>query len=293
MTTLGKKKNCSKATSYSCGNSCINMQKVCRVDGLKGQAIEIASQLKATISATKPVDKPSQEPETEFVQPKFRMREKDGFDRMLPKGFVEREYNEEELKIKTAPAHEKVRNSNIGHELDPEVERRIKKEVKRIYNKNYESTQVFNKEGVLIFEQKGGESHTPVPTALSKGSIFIHNHPSGSSFSTADAAIVALENVSEVRAYTPEGGMYRLVRPEQGWSEDQKKKGSMDRIREKHWTLIEDEIIEALEGSGMEDSQIDFELENRERISVNFSHQLNKNLFKNLGADYYWDFDNI
>ena len=51
--TLGKAKNCSKPTSYSCGRSCINMRKVCRVDGLKGQSIAIASRLKATVKASK------------------------------------------------------------------------------------------------------------------------------------------------------------------------------------------------------------------------------------------------
>ena len=51
--SLGKKRNCSKATSYSCGNSCINMSKVCRKEGLQGQSISIAAKLKNTLKASK------------------------------------------------------------------------------------------------------------------------------------------------------------------------------------------------------------------------------------------------
>ena len=48
MTSLGK-----KATSYSCGKSRINMNRICKIEGLKGQSVDIASKLKSTIAASK------------------------------------------------------------------------------------------------------------------------------------------------------------------------------------------------------------------------------------------------
>ena len=66
MTSPGKKRNCKKATSYSCGRSCININRICRIEGLKGQSVDIASKLKSAISASKsePTAKAKQEAES-------------------------------------------------------------------------------------------------------------------------------------------------------------------------------------------------------------------------------------
>ena len=46
---MKKKKNCKKATSYNCGNSCINERYVCRKEGLSGQSVDIANRLAAMV----------------------------------------------------------------------------------------------------------------------------------------------------------------------------------------------------------------------------------------------------
>ena len=51
--SLGKRKNCSKLTSYSCGRTCITVTKECRIDGLKGQGVDIAKKLQIAIAVSK------------------------------------------------------------------------------------------------------------------------------------------------------------------------------------------------------------------------------------------------
>jgi len=48
-----KRKECIKKSSYNCGASCINAEKICRVDGLKGQSVSILGGFKEAIAATK------------------------------------------------------------------------------------------------------------------------------------------------------------------------------------------------------------------------------------------------
>ena len=48
-----KRKNCTKTTSYNCGKTCINVNKACPSEGLKGQSVSILAGMKSTISAAK------------------------------------------------------------------------------------------------------------------------------------------------------------------------------------------------------------------------------------------------
>ena len=44
-------KKCSKTRGYSCGNSCISVKFVCRVDGLRGQSVSISDKMASMVKA--------------------------------------------------------------------------------------------------------------------------------------------------------------------------------------------------------------------------------------------------
>lgn len=85
-----------------------------------------------------------------------------------------------------------------------------------IRNNRYETAIVFSRSGKEI-KRVGGQKSSVVVGDIPENSILTHNHPSNSSFSSADIKTSVKSNVSEIRAvgrtYT-----YSLKRPKGGWN---------------------------------------------------------------------------
>jgi len=72
-----------------------------------------------------------------------------------------------------------------------------------IRNLPYEKARVFDSDGNLILKKTGEKSHvafTPDEMASFKDAILTHNHPSGSSFSSADLVFARHTDMLEIRA---------------------------------------------------------------------------------------------
>ncbi|MCC8153793.1 MAG: hypothetical protein LIP01_05985 [Tannerellaceae bacterium] len=99
-------------------------------------------------------------------------------------------------------------------------------------NKDFETAIVFDQEGNVILNKKGGSNFvafTQSELELCENSIFTHNHPSGwkakenalgrigSSFSPQDIKLAIYNNLAEMRAVTPHY-TFVMKRPDTGWN---------------------------------------------------------------------------
>ena len=98
-------------------------------------------------------------------------------------------------------------------------------------NKSYETGVLFNKDGSIVIDKRGGHSNvqfTKDECLLMNDRIFTHNHPSawgyaendimriGNSFSKQDIALAVGNNLAEIRAVTP-NYTFSMKRPNRGW----------------------------------------------------------------------------
>lgn len=73
----------------------------------------------------------------------------------------------------------------------------------RIVRQTYETAGVYDANGNLLFEKDGTKRHvkfTDEEIAKMAGNVVTHNHPSGSSFSADDIAMLIYSNAKEIRA---------------------------------------------------------------------------------------------
>jgi len=79
--------------------------------------------------------------------------------------------------------------------------------------KNSEIEQaVIVRDGEVLVEKGGDRTNIhfePEELALMGGSVLIHNHPRGTSFSLGDLTVAEYNRLEEIRAITPDGTIYR------------------------------------------------------------------------------------
>ena len=91
---------------------------------------------------------------------------------------------------------------------------------KGIMNEDIEHGQFFNKEGDLIGETIVGNRNSIDVSSyqdIARDSIFTHNHPAGRQFSLEDIQTAAGFDMAEIRAITPDGKVYSMIRGSEGW----------------------------------------------------------------------------
>lgn len=80
---------------------------------------------------------------------------------------------------------------------------------------NYEVGTIIDRQGNVL-NVTGGEAHSVSPPEdLLKDAIFTHNHPSGGCFSDQDIYSAIASELLELRASTPQGTFYSLLRTEE------------------------------------------------------------------------------
>lgn len=87
-------------------------------------------------------------------------------------------------------------------------------------NESVEHGQFFNKEGDMIGDTiVGNENSIDVSSYqdIAKDSIFTHNHPAGRQLSLKDIQTAAGFDMAEIRAVTPDGKVYSMIRGSEGW----------------------------------------------------------------------------
>lgn len=77
---------------------------------------------------------------------------------------------------------------------------------------DYEVGTIIDREGNIIDVIQGGEHQVSVEDGVLNDLIFTHNHPSGGCFSDGDIHSMITDNLLELRASTPQGTYYSLVR---------------------------------------------------------------------------------
>ncbi|AGF54226.1 hypothetical protein B0P06_001709 [Clostridium saccharoperbutylacetonicum] len=91
---------------------------------------------------------------------------------------------------------------------------------KGIMNESVEHGQFFNKEGDMIGDTIVGNKNSIDVSSyqdIAKDSIFTHNHPTGRQFSLEDIQTATGFDMAEIRAVTPDGKVYRMIRGSEGW----------------------------------------------------------------------------
>lgn len=76
----------------------------------------------------------------------------------------------------------------------------------------HEVGTIIDREGNIIAEFQGEEHSVSVDDGMLKDLIFTHNHPSGGCFSDGDIENMIADGLLELRASTPQGTYYSLVR---------------------------------------------------------------------------------
>ena len=78
-------------------------------------------------------------------------------------------------------------------------------------------------EGRQIYRRKGTKSGVAIPPSQKKlwnelqDCVATHNHPNGVCFSPEDILCAVGGDLAEIRAVSPNGGVFVFTRPEQGW----------------------------------------------------------------------------
>jgi hypothetical protein len=96
----------------------------------------------------------------------------------------------------------------------------LKKTENSIKNKEVEHSYIFDKYSNELVYKVGNEdfiSFTKEELQLIKDNIFTHNHIVASFFSYGDIATTIGNNLYEMRAVQPNGDIYILTRPTNGW----------------------------------------------------------------------------
>jgi hypothetical protein len=120
--------------------------------------------------------------------------------------------------------------SDVGEAGDGEVPAEKKRPVPRsveeserlIKDQAYETAYAWSRTRELLLEKDGERglvAFSDEEQALLADSIFVHNHPGGSSFSDADLRFTCENNIAEMRGITS-GRRYILRRPGGGWDSD-------------------------------------------------------------------------
>ena len=87
---------------------------------------------------------------------------------------------------------------------------------------NYETVHAWSQDGTYRFGRNGSENRvtfTDEELAMVKDSIFLHNHPTGTTLSRQDVYFLSEYDPAEVRICTAKA-RFILYRPVGGWSED-------------------------------------------------------------------------
>lgn len=150
---------------------------------------------------------------------------------------------------------------------DPESEKTLNFIEDKIRNQNFESAALF-KDDKLIFFKDGEKSHVEFDdeeVSKMKGAVLTHNHPSGSSFSTADIMITWKQQIKEIRAVTNKEYNYRIEVPK----------------KSKFYKLSQQEIRDFMKSAtdqayAIIDDKIARKEINREQAEKEFSHEKNK-----------------
>ena len=82
---------------------------------------------------------------------------------------------------------------------------------------------VFNGKGEQIWRQRGTKNKVQLPDHVleamnrDKTTVYTHNHPNGSILSPSDLVMSMYCDVAEARAVSPDGRVFRIKRPPDGW----------------------------------------------------------------------------
>ena len=154
-------------------------------------------------------------------------------------------------------------------------------------NKGFEKAVVFNADGDVLIDKRGGSTSvgfTSEEVKEMKDAILTHNHPRGwgydekswgrigNSFSKADLMLAINNDLAEIRAVTP-NYTFSMKRPEKGWNVDAKKF---------------EEVYKSLDKQLFTDNTaaINLDLVTIEQASAVHYHALNKALAKEFGWIY-------
>lgn len=126
---------------------------------------------------------------------------------------------------------------------------RATREEAQIVNTAKEEAIVYDAAGAILFRQPGAEDLRKVTFAPEdqhrlRDTIVTHNHPGGASFSPSDLVFAMGQDVAELRIIAPsyegKAKLFRLIRPERGWSlpidgDTIKRLAAEARVKSKAW----------------------------------------------------------
>ena len=107
--------------------------------------------------------------------------------------------------------------------LSKEAKTKLQRSERILVGNRYETAEIYDTSGNLVFRKKGTRdevSFTSAELKKMKNCIVTHNHPSGSTFSSADIALLKRTGAAEYRACT-RGGTF-VIRPPKKWPESLK-----------------------------------------------------------------------
>ena len=97
-------------------------------------------------------------------------------------------------------------------ENEKEIQKTLHKVEEERRNLDYEVGTIIDRSGKVISVSQGEAHEVSVDETLIKDSVFTHNHPSGGCFSDQDIYSAIQDGVLELRASTPQGTFYSLLR---------------------------------------------------------------------------------
>ena len=76
----------------------------------------------------------------------------------------------------------------------------------------HERTSVIDRTGKLIYQNDGNRNKVEIPNEIQRDNVITHNHPGGGCFSAGDVDTLISHGALELRASTPHGTVYSLLR---------------------------------------------------------------------------------
>jgi hypothetical protein len=129
--------------------------------------------------------------------------------------------------------HHFTANGRFREYLSASAQESIRRGESQIRHNMVETMQVYDQQGRLLGEYAGDATNVRIPAQdvrrlfrevgvwqrlTGRGRrIVTHNHTDNTPLSMVDLRSAARLNVQELRAVTPDGTVYRLVRPDGGW----------------------------------------------------------------------------
>jgi len=149
-------------------------------------------------------------PEKEQEKPKEQPKPKETTQNKpaeidMPAPHDETAYQDEPIKPKQTIFEEMEQNRKEIDKALHDVE-----EIRR--SLDHEVGTIIDRQGNIINVTDGQEHSVSPPEELLKDNIFTHNHPSGGIFSAGDIEAMIADELLELRASTPQGTYYSLVR---------------------------------------------------------------------------------